>query len=76
MIVRAQIGTLWVRTTLVRTLIAIIVVVGVGIGVRVGMHPSLHDCAGIFVAVLESRRVRAAEHDPEDHKQSQHEGPH
>ena len=64
MIVRAQIGTLWVRTILVRILIAIIVVVG--IGVRVGMHTGLYDCAGVAVDVLESRCVRAAEHDPED----------
>ena len=45
-------------------MIAIIVVVG--IRMRVRMHTGLYDCAGVAVDVLESRRVRAAEHDPED----------
>ena len=53
------------RTLLVRTLTAIIVMVC--IRMRMGMFPGLHDSAGVFVDVLESRRVRAAEHDPEDH---------
>ena len=53
------------RTLLVRTLTAIIVVVDVCM--RMGMRAGLHDSAGVFVDVLESRRVRAAEHNPEDH---------
>ena len=60
MIVGAYFGTL-----LVRTLVAFIVVIGVCMRMR--MYRRLHDCAGIFVAVLESRRVRTAEHDPKDH---------
>ena len=62
------------RTLLVRRLSIIVIMVGVNMRVR--MHSGLHDWAGIFVAVLESRHVRAAEHDPEDHKQGQHESPH
>ena len=53
------------RTLLVRTLAAIIVVVGYR--VRKGMFAKRHESAGVFVNVLESRRVCAAEHDPEDH---------
>ena len=62
------------RTLLVRTLAAIIVVVG--IRVRMGMFPGLHDSAGVIVDVLESRRMRATEYDPEDHEQGHDEGPH
>ena len=69
MIVGAYFGTL-----LVRTLTAIIV--GVGVRMRMGMHSGLNDSAGVFVDVLESRRVRAAEHDPEDHQQGHDESPH
>ena len=48
---------------MVRTLIATIVVVGI----RMRMFPGLHDCAGVFVAVLESGRVCATENDPDDY---------
>ena len=64
----------YVRTLLVRTLTAIIVMVC--ISMRMGMHSGLHDCAGVFVDVLEGRRVRTAEHDPEDHEQGHDEGSH
>ena len=64
----------YVRTLLVRSLFAVFIVIRVGVRVRV--HTGLSDCAGVAVNVLECRCVRAAEDDPEDHKQGQDEGSH
>ena len=52
------------RTLLIRSLIIIVIVVGVNMRMR--MHTSLHENAGVSVTVLESRRVRTTEYDPED----------
>ena len=57
----------YIRTLLVRTLTAIIVMVGVRMRMGMGMVLGLHESAGVFVDVLESKRVRPGEHDPEDH---------